>query len=232
MDTNLYQDDGPGYEPTAPRNTNRDGGRSDGGGSDGGHSDGGHRGGRGRVIAGVAAAAVLAGGAAFGAVTILNSGPATAAAGPTGQAAVLNSALTSAATPATTASGAAAAARHLRRPLARLRLLGGLDGQFTFEAKSGPRTLAFERGTVESVASGDVVVRAADGTTWSWDLVSTTVVRDSGKKTTASALSAGQLVFVGGPVVNGSHDARLIVIRNPGKTRGPSASTGTSTSVS
>ena len=31
----------------------------------------------------------------------------------------------------------------------------------------------------------------------------------------AAPLSAGELVFVGGPVVRGTHDARLIVIRNP-----------------
>lgn len=189
----------------------------------------GYRAGRGRMIAAVALASVLAGGAAFGAVTVLGSGP--AAASPTGQAAVLNSALTSAALPSSAAP--ATAGRHHRHPLSRFRLLSGIDGQFTFETKTGPRTLAFERGTIESVAGGQVVVRAVDGTTWSWKLVSDSVVRENGKKTTASALSAGERVFAGGPVVNGTHDARLIVIRAAKKSGGSgsaSGSTGTSTS--
>ena len=105
----------------------------------------------------------------------------------------------------------------MRDALARLRRLGGIDGQFTFETKAGPKTLAFERGTIQSVSGQDVVVRAKDGTTWNWTLVSDSVVRQDGTKATSSALSAGELVFVGGPVVSGSHDARLIVIRNPQK---------------
>ena len=207
-----------GYQPTASYSANRPAGRP---------------GGRGRLIAGGVAAAVLVGGAAFGAVTMLSSTPAAAAGGPTGQAAVLNDAITTAATPATTASGGTAAAattqtRHVRDALARLRRLGGIDGQFTFETKTGPKTLAFERGTIQSVSGSDVVVRAKDGTTWSWTLVGDSVVRQDGSKSTSSALSAGQLVFVGGPVVRGTHDARLIVIRNPQK----STSSGTTPSNS
>jgi hypothetical protein len=213
-----------GYQPTASYSTNRGAGRP---------------GGRGRLIAGGVAAAVLVGGAAFGAVTMLSSTPAAAAGGPTGQAAVLNDALTTAATPATTASGGTAAGtatqtRHVRDALARLRRLGGIDGQFTYETKTGPKTLAFERGTIKSVSGPDVVVRAKDGTTWSWTLVGDSVVRQDGSKSTSSALSAGQLVFVGGPVVRGTHDARLIVIRNPQKSTssGTTPSTSTSSAVS
>lgn len=103
-----------------------------------------------------------------------------------------------------------------RRRLARVALLRGIDGQFTFRAKNGDvRTLAFQRGTVQSVSSSDIVVQAADGTTWTWDLVSNSVVRESGKKTSTSALSAGEPVWVGGPVVSGTKDARLVVIRPP-----------------
>jgi hypothetical protein len=212
-----------GYEPTAPYNTtNRTTGRTTG---------------RGRLIAGAAAATVLVGGAAFGAVTMLNGSSAAASAGPTGQAAVLNDALTTASTPGTTASsssgttttGAATTqVRHLRDAVARLRRLGGIDGQFTFETKTGTKTLAFERGTIQSVAGQDVVVRAKDGTTWNWTLVTDSVVRENGTKTTTSSLAAGDLVFVGGPVVSGSHDARLIVIRNPQK----SSSAGTTPNAS
>jgi hypothetical protein len=213
---NMYQGYRPDGAPTAPYSTNRDGG---------------HRGGRGRLIAGIALASVLAGGAAFAAVTIVGNAP--EAAGPTGQAALLNSALSSAATPATAASDTTAGPLHLLRdPLARLRLLGGMDGQFTFETKTGPRTLAFERGTIRSVAGGDVVVRAADGTTWAWELVSDSVVRENGQKTATGALSAGQLVFVGGPVVNGTRDARLVVIRTAPKTSTSGATSSGSTGAS
>jgi hypothetical protein len=187
-----------GYEPTAPRAANRAGAG---------------KAGRGRLVAGAAAAAVLVGGASFGAVTMLTGPTAAAATGPTGQAAVLNTALTTANTAAAPTSGTATRQRHVRDALARLRRLGGVDGQFTFETKAGPKTLAFERGTIASVSGGDLVVRAKDGTTWSWTLVSDSVVRENGAKTTAGALSAGDPVFVGGPVVSGVHDARLVVIR-------------------
>jgi hypothetical protein len=214
-----------GYEPTAPHSTNPGRGRSTG---------------RGRLIAGAAAASVLVGGAAFGAVTMLSGSPAAAVTGPTGQAAVLNDALTTAAAPAssTTVGGTSASpttqTRHLRDALARLRRLGGIDGQFTFETKAGPKTLAFERGTIQSVAGKDVVVRAKNGTTWNWTLVTDSVVREDGTKATTSSLAAGDLVFVGGPVVSGSHDARLVVIRTPQKagssTTSPSANTSSALS--
>jgi len=215
-----------GYEPTAPHSTNpsTNPGR-------------GPRTGRGRLIAGAAAATVLVGGAAFGAVTMLSGSPAAAVTGPTGQAAVLNDALTTAATPATTASSStttagstAAQTRHTRDALARLRRLGGIDGQFTFDTKTGPQTLAFERGTIQSVSGVDVVVRAKDGTTWSWTLVSSSVVRDDGTKSTTSSLASGDLVFVAGPVVRGTHDARLVVIRTPQKSSSPTTSPSASTS--
>ena len=216
-----------GYQPTAPHSTNP-----------GAHPGRGRSTGRGRLIAGAAAATVLVGGAAFGAVTMLSGSPAAAVTGPTGQAAVLNDALTTAATPAATAGSTTAGStttqsRHLRDALARLRRLGGIDGQFTFETKAGPKTLAFERGTIQSVSGQDVVVKAKDGTTWSWTLVTDSVVREDGTKTTASSLAAGDLVFVGGPVVRGTHDARLIVIRTPQKstsTNTPSASTSSALS--
>jgi hypothetical protein len=74
---------------------------------------------------------------------------------------------------------------------------------------------------VESLSPTAVVVRAQDGTTWTWDLVSDTVVRQNARRAAKSALSAGQQVFAGGPVTAGANDARLIVIRAG---RGASAS--------
>jgi hypothetical protein len=198
----------------------------------------------------VAAAAVLLCGGAVAGVALAGG-----SSGPTGQAAVLNTMLSSASSPASSAAALAAtapagsraatpaaarcrtAAKRLRaggRPraaravlrtcrhrLPRLRALAGIHGQFTFETKTGPRTLAFERGVVESLSPTAVVVRAQDGTTWTWDLVSDTVVRQNARRAAKSALSAGQQVFAGGPVTAGANDARLIVIRAG---RGASAS--------
>lgn len=124
---------------------------------------------------------------------------------------------------------AVARCRGIRRRLVRVFLLRGIDGQFTFHSRQGTiRTLAFERGVIQSVSGSDIVVRAADGTTWTWHLVSHTVVRADGKKTARSALNSGDPVWVGGPVLSGARDARLIVIRPPSApktaTSAPSAS--------
>jgi hypothetical protein len=185
--------------------------------------------------AGLALAALLAGGGVLAAST-------QPSAGPTGQAAVLNTMLSSANSPAADtvagdvvtssatpsaaclrraatlrAAGRSSAARlalwRCGRRLRRIRALGGLHGQFTFETKTGPRTIAYERGLIRSVSGADVVVQAKDGTTWTWVIGSSTVIREKGKRVAASALSDGQKVFAGGPVVSGAYDARLIVIR-------------------
>ncbi len=122
---------------------------------------------------------------------------------------------------------------RLRWALARLRALGGVDGEFTFHNSTGFHTLAFERGTIQSVSGSDVAVRASDGTTWTWLIVSDTVVRQNGSKSTTSALAQGQSVFIGGPVASGAKDARLIVIRPGSSGSGSSSVSGPSgTSVS
>jgi hypothetical protein len=97
----------------------------------------------------------------------------------------------------------------------RLFRLGGEYGQVTFKAKTGTRVVAFERGVVESVSGGSVAVKAADGTTGTWELVGKTVVVRVGarERVRAGKLATGQRVFVVGTVVGGTDDARLIVIR-------------------
>ena len=144
------------------------------------------------------------------------------------QAAELNTALSAA------ASNSSTPPARVRWALGRLRRLGGVDGEITFHNKTGFHTLAFERGTIQSVSGSDVVIKAADGTTWTWQIVSDTVVRKNGAKTTTSALSAGETVFAGGPVVSGAKDARLIVIRAAGSSgsSGPSGSESAQTSLS
>ncbi len=116
-----------------------------------------------------------------------------------------------------------------RHRLFRFVLLRGVVGQFTFRTKQGTlRTLAFERGVVTSVSGSAVVVRTVTGSTETWHLVGNTVVREHGQKTSASALTSGEPVWVGGPVISGARDARLIVIRPPSApetaTPAPSAS--------
>jgi hypothetical protein len=200
--------------------------------------------------AGLALAAVLAGGGAIAASHLASSGSPLPS-GPTGQAAVLNTMLNSAASPASAAADTASAGtaatpclnraaklkadgfpglaqavlRRCGHPLRRLRVLGGIHGVFTFETKSGPQTLAYERGVIESVSGSNVEVQATDGTLWTWVVQSDTVIRHSGEKVTASALSDGQQVFAGGPVVGGAYDARLIVIRpaSPSPSASPAA---------
>jgi hypothetical protein len=119
---------------------------------------------------------------------------------------------------------AGARCRSLRHRLFRAVLRRGVDGQLTFRGQGGAlRTVAFQRGIIQSDSGGTVVVHAADGTTWTWDLVSSTVVRESGQKTTTGALTAGEPVWVGGPVVSGAKDARLIVIRPPSGSSAPAS---------
>jgi hypothetical protein len=182
--------------------------------------------------AGITLAGFLAGGGIALAVT---SGSNPAAAGSTvsggtglagasqAQGATLNSELNTA-----SSTSPAVPLPRLRRALARLRALGGVDGEFTFHNSTGFHTLAFERGTIQSVSGSNVVVRATDGTTWTWLIVSDTVVRQNGSKTATSTLAAGQTVFAGGPVVSGAKDARLIVIRPGASGSGSSSSSSVS----
>jgi hypothetical protein len=158
---------------------------------------------------GAAVFGLLAGGGITWAAVSAGGGTAASSAS-SARAAALNTALTDA------AGDQAVSPARVRWALGRLRHLGGVDGTATFHNKTGFHTLSFERGTIQSVSGSDVVIKAADGTTWTWHVVSDTVVRKDGAKTTASALSAGETVFAGGPVVSGARDARLIIIRPSG----------------
>jgi hypothetical protein len=177
---------------------------------------------------GITLAGFLAGGGIALAVTG-GSNPAAASPAVSGVSGSSQAAGTTLNSELNTASSTAATVSlpRIRRALARLRALGGVDGEFTFHNSTGYHTLAFERGTIQSVSGSQVAVRAADGTTWTWLIVSDTVIRQNGSKTTASALATGQTVFAGGPVVSGAKDARLIVIR-PGS--GPASSSSGSVS--
>ena len=177
---------------------------------------------------GAAVFGLLAGGGITWAAVSGGGTPASSAS--SARAAALNAALTDA------AGNRADSPARVRWALGRLRHLGGVDGTATFHNKTGFHTLSFERGTIQSVSGSDVVIKAADGTTWTWHVVSDTVVRKNGAKTTTSALSAGETVFAGGPVVSGARDARVIIIRPSGPAgsgpANPSGSQSAQTSLS
>jgi hypothetical protein len=158
----------------------------------------------------LAITAVVVGGGAFAAAEAATGSPAAPAA---------PAALTTAGSQGSTTAAAAVASTQVKKEawrhgrVARLRHLGGMYGQATFDTKKGVRTLAFERGTIESVSDDHVVIRARNGMTEAWTLTSKSVVRENGKRATDSALAAGELVFTGGPVTGSIRDVRLIVIR-------------------
>jgi hypothetical protein len=107
--------------------------------------------------------------------------------------------------------------RYLRQRagFARLRLLArrALHGQITVATKAGPRTIAFERGSVQSLSGSSVVVKAADGTAWTWQVGRATRIVREGRRVGPGALTSGQRVFVVGQLRGGSDDARRVVIR-------------------
>jgi hypothetical protein len=97
-----------------------------------------------------------------------------------------------------------------------LRLVRGMYGQVAYHGQDGTTaTLAFERGKVESASGGRLMVRAADGTTWTWDVAGNAVVREHGSTAPSGALSSGARVFVAGQVSGGSRNARLVIVRAP-----------------
>jgi hypothetical protein len=208
--TNMWEGLGPDHTPTAPHDV---AGAGRGAPWGGGPAGGGRR--RRLWTAGLLIAAVAAGGGAF-AVAEATGSPAASPTTP------ISLSASSATQDASTQAAALNAALSGHGGLARLRRLGGMYGQYTYGAKKGSRTLAFERGTISSVSDGNLVVRAQDGTTWAWDLTGTSVVRDDGKRTAQSALATGELVFAGGPVTGGARDARLIVIRTAASSKAAS----------
>jgi hypothetical protein len=98
-------------------------------------------------------------------------------------------------------------------PLLRMALINGEHGQVTFQSNAGSKTLAFERGIIESVAGSAITVKAADGTTWTWQLTASTAVREVGNAAARASLSSGDVIFVAGLSTSGANDARIIQIR-------------------
>lgn len=173
---------------------------------------------------GVVAAVVLVAGGAIAGVSIAGHGSQP----PANQGTALSAAVNAAASPSPGTGKAKAGAR--RRALARLRSLRGLHGEATFKTKNGFREIAWERGAIESNSGQAVVVRSADGTTWTWTVASNTAVRDQGKKATASSLTGGDQVLVAGPQSGNTRTARVIIV--PKKAPGTSSPSAGATSPS
>lgn len=174
-----------------------------------------------QVVTTIAASAVLLGsGAGIGAALTAGASAATAAkpigsAGPlAGRCAKIVQKLRS--HPAFAASHPALVMRlraFCGNPLLRLAAVGGEYGQVTFQGKTSPKTVAFERGTIDSVTGSSFTVQAADGTRWTWDLIASTALRQAGHPQAKVVLSTGEKVLVIGLVTDAGKDARLIVVR-------------------
>jgi hypothetical protein len=201
-----------------------------------------------RWTAGISAAVLLGAGGTIAGLQLAGNGSSPAMAN-AAQATALNNELSSngsasSCQPASGSSGSSGSSSSSQtgktrchpRHLHLLRLVRGMYGQVAFHTSSGTETLAFERGVIESVGGGHVVVRARNGTTWTWSLTSDSVVRKDGKSST-SALAKGELVFVGGQATGTTKDIRLILIRPAAGSQGSSSSSsaqasGTSSSSS
>lgn len=208
-----WQHSGPGPQPPRPKN-------------DWKHSK------RLRWTAGIAAAVLLGAGGAFGGEALASSGGSSSNAS---QAVALNTALSGTTSCATPVSGTPSRTGKKGCLRLRLRHVRGMYGQISYHASNGTETLAFERGTVVSSSGGTLVVKAGNGTEWTWSVASSSIVRESGKSVSSSLLTSGANVFVGGQVVGSSKDARLIVIhqkKTSGSSSGSSSSGSSSSSTS
>jgi hypothetical protein len=158
------------------------------------------------------------------------------------QAAALNSALSSTPNCAPLARGSASggksasstqgSGRPSRRGCLRQRLrhIRGMYGEVAFHTSDGTKTLAFERGQVVSFSGGALIVKARNGTEWTWSVASSSIVREGGKPVSTGQLSSGSDVFVGGQIAGSNKDARVVLIRQ--KTSGQNSSSGASSSSS
>jgi hypothetical protein len=197
-----------------------------------------------RWTAGITAAVLLGAGGALAGLALAGSGGSSAN---PARAVALNSAISGTSgcpTPVpgsqpggkAAGGGSAGSSKSGRRDCLRLRLrqVRGMYGEIAYHTANGTETLAFERGTVVSSSGGALVIRAGNGTKWTWNVASSSIVRESGKPVPGSLLTSGANVFVGGQVVGSSKDARLIVIhkKRPGGSSGQNSSGSSSSSNS
>jgi hypothetical protein len=167
---------------------------------------------------GIVAVALLAAGGTLVGLKLTTAPAAASSTNATAQNGLLGSSATSAGGLCRRAAAGALAAHAARAALCRRallqRLARGMYGEVTVGGAAGTVTLAFERGTVQSASGGHLVVRAANGTTWTWDLAGDSVIRSGRKTVPSSALTSGVRVFVAGVISGGAKDARLVLVRS------------------
>ncbi|MDH2427072.1 hypothetical protein [Sphaerisporangium sp. TRM90804] len=104
-------------------------------------------------------------------------------------------------------------ARHDRLRLAVRRALIGVHGEATVKAREGEfATWAWQRGDVTAVSGGSVTVKSADGVSWTWTVNGDTRLRKNGEKAAASAVAAGDDVFVLGKPSGDARTAASVVV--------------------
>jgi len=182
-----------------------------------------------RWTAGITAAVLLGAGGALGGLALASTGGSS---GNASQAAALNTALSSTASCPTPVHGTPSKTGKKGCLRLRLRHVRGMYGQISYHTSNGTETLAFERGTVVSYSGGALVIKARNGTDWTWNVASSSIVRESGKPVSSSLLTSGANVFVGGQIAGNSKDARLIVIHKKKKASGGSSGGSSSSSSS
>jgi hypothetical protein len=93
------------------------------------------------------------------------------------------------------------------------RMLVGVHGEATVRARGGGfATYAWQRGSVSTASATSVTVRSADGMSWTWAVNSDTKVRKNGAKSTGSALTSGDTVFVVGRPGDTARTAQGVVV--------------------
>lgn len=117
------------------------------------------------------------------------------------------------------ASGSASApasadGKRRHRPLRRIMVhrRNVEHGEFTVRTKDGDRTVAVQRGTVQSVNGSTLTVKSTDGFTQTWTLASDARIRNGGSKADASAIKVGATVGVGGRKDGSGYVARLVFL--------------------
>jgi hypothetical protein len=77
------------------------------------------------------------------------------------------------------------------------------------------------------------VIKAANGTTLTWQYEPGTTVRKGGQKASIAEVTKGEHVLVAGPITAGKRDARVIIVAAPkSATPAPAPSSSGSTSSS
>jgi hypothetical protein len=169
----------------------------------------------GRWVIGLGAAIALAGVSVLG-LTLSggNSGNSGSSSGSSGGTAQAAGAVLTGNAAAAAGGGSSGANPKLREARLAVLLHRAMHGQITVASRKGPKTIACERGTGQSVSGGALIVEAADGVTWTWQVGTDTRIFLARHRAGAGVLAAGQRVAVVGLVTGGTDQARRVLIRH------------------